>query len=470
MSSFRDAIEAAQTSRELVEILERALEPLADPRLAPKIARLAFDALDEPFDSSDRQSVALFVRGPLAQAVAEVINPGAVGAICDFVERVTSRWSSTPAPDESGVVPRPEAKASTLPTGPRPLVVLVSLDEELRDELDPWLSEAGFALIWCTEVDILVPQCATIEPHVVLLDDDTLGAERNHAVELLRHRLAHNAPRILAVGSERSPLMASLDGYIARPLQRRSLVELVNGVEPSGRDLPRRDDRRTAVDEGGRLRFLLDEALDRLVATSVRDAVVGKAVSCAGLERVPDDIEPFARFVVGPLHQAVADALGVDVADAVISDLEPLVLQARESSGVQEGDLPAPPDSHVRLNDGPSLLVVDDDERVRKALARGLIELGYRVKTVGDSHAAMDFCAEELPDALIIDLRMPGISGRQLCALLALQYGDAAPPVLVVTGDSEAGEVEGAAAVLIKPVRPTRLAEELARLQVAGAR
>ncbi len=67
------------------------------------------------------------------------------------------------------------------------------------------------------------------------------------------------------------------------------------------------------------------------------------------------------------------------------------------------------------------LLLVDDDDTLRERLARALRERGYQVATAGDGAAALKAAKAELPDAVVLDLKMPGSSGLEtLRALHAL--------------------------------------------------
>ena len=80
-----------------------------------------------------------------------------------------------------------------------------------------------------------------------------------------------------------------------------------------------------------------------------------------------------------------------------------------------------------------TLAIVDDDEDVRRALARLLRSLGHVVHVFG---SADEFEAQALAvDCLILDVRMPGLSGPELRERLR---GRSTPtPVVLITGDSD---------------------------------
>jgi CheY-like chemotaxis protein len=81
------------------------------------------------------------------------------------------------------------------------------------------------------------------------------------------------------------------------------------------------------------------------------------------------------------------------------------------------------------------ILIVDDDKVVGETFARMLTLSGYRVTTVQTAEAALAATAEEPPDALILDMRMPVISGLDFLRQLRRDSRLREIPVAVVTGD-----------------------------------
>jgi two-component system response regulator MprA len=111
------------------------------------------------------------------------------------------------------------------------------------------------------------------------------------------------------------------------------------------------------------------------------------------------------------------------------------------------------------------LLVVEDDERVREAVARALRFEGYDVHTAIDGNDALLRIADLAPDAIVLDVLMPGTDGLEVCRRLRAR-GDATP-VLMLTArhevsDRVAGLDAGADDYLVKPFA---LDELLARLR-----
>ena len=100
------------------------------------------------------------------------------------------------------------------------------------------------------------------------------------------------------------------------------------------------------------------------------------------------------------------------------------------------------------------ILIVDDDEHVRRSVERALGFEGYEVITAGDGNQALDAVDREHPDAIVLDVMMPGIDGLGVCRLLRSK-GDRTP-VLMLTAraavnDRVAGLDAGADDYLVKP-------------------
>ncbi|AXE92146.1 response regulator transcription factor [Paraburkholderia terricola] len=111
------------------------------------------------------------------------------------------------------------------------------------------------------------------------------------------------------------------------------------------------------------------------------------------------------------------------------------------------------------MTDAVSLVfVVDDDDSVRRALARLIQSAGYRVETFGSAHAFLDrMRADTCPACVVLDIQLPDISGLELQREL-----NAALPIVFITGHGDIPmTVEamkaGATDFLPKPVRDTDL-------------
>ena len=111
------------------------------------------------------------------------------------------------------------------------------------------------------------------------------------------------------------------------------------------------------------------------------------------------------------------------------------------------------------------VLIVEDDEHVRDAVARALRYEGYEVHTAVDGNDALVHISEIAPEVIVLDVLMPGTDGIETCRRLR-ERGDHTP-VLMLTArhevsDRVAGLDAGADDYLVKPFA---LDELLARLR-----
>jgi DNA-binding response OmpR family regulator len=81
------------------------------------------------------------------------------------------------------------------------------------------------------------------------------------------------------------------------------------------------------------------------------------------------------------------------------------------------------------------VLVVDDDATVREVIARYLGEAGYRVDLAGDGDEALRAAAARRPDAVVLDLMLPGTGGLDVCR--ELRAAPAAPAIVMLTALGE---------------------------------
>jgi two-component system, OmpR family, KDP operon response regulator KdpE len=117
-----------------------------------------------------------------------------------------------------------------------------------------------------------------------------------------------------------------------------------------------------------------------------------------------------------------------------------------------------------RSDDRVSILVTDDDHRMRRLLRLNLEQAGYRVATAEDGPAALDLAELDPPDLILLDIMMPGIDGFT-CLERLREFSDV--PVILLTAKGEEqdkirGLDLGADDYLTKPFSP---AEMLARVR-----
>ena len=117
-----------------------------------------------------------------------------------------------------------------------------------------------------------------------------------------------------------------------------------------------------------------------------------------------------------------------------------------------------------------SVLLADDDVRLRQFLELELREEGYAVRSCGDGIGALTQIRQEPPDLLVLDWMLPDLSGVEVCQ--RLRSTGVQMPVLMLTGrDAVKDRVEaldaGADDYLVKPFS---IEELLARLRALARR
>ena len=83
------------------------------------------------------------------------------------------------------------------------------------------------------------------------------------------------------------------------------------------------------------------------------------------------------------------------------------------------------------------VVVVDDEPAVGAAVRALLVPEGFEVDTPTDPQTALPELLRAVPDLVILDVNMPGMSGWELCALLRRQSATREIPVLFLTGRQE---------------------------------
>jgi two-component system response regulator MprA len=100
------------------------------------------------------------------------------------------------------------------------------------------------------------------------------------------------------------------------------------------------------------------------------------------------------------------------------------------------------------------ILVVEDDRAVREALRRALMLAGYEVQTAEDGEQAIEAVVQNVPDAVVLDIGLPGIDGLEVCRRLRLLGNRVAILILTardVVSDRIDGLDAGADDYLVKP-------------------
>ncbi|MGA9520452.1 MAG: response regulator [Myxococcaceae bacterium] len=112
------------------------------------------------------------------------------------------------------------------------------------------------------------------------------------------------------------------------------------------------------------------------------------------------------------------------------------------------------------------ILVVDDDESHRILLSEFLDQLGYRTRQAKDGREALDMLEEDIPEAVLLDLRMPVMSGWGLLEALKKMPRARNLPIIIISayGFEWEAELVGASGYVSKPVDLERVRETLERI------
>jgi len=112
------------------------------------------------------------------------------------------------------------------------------------------------------------------------------------------------------------------------------------------------------------------------------------------------------------------------------------------------------------------VLVVEDDRSVQKALTRLFESEGYDIKVAGDGPSGLAAFREQVPSVVVLDLRLPGMPGSDVCRHIKTENGSV--PIIVLSAATDVTDKVlllelGADDYVTKPFSPREL---LARVRV----
>jgi DNA-binding response OmpR family regulator len=112
------------------------------------------------------------------------------------------------------------------------------------------------------------------------------------------------------------------------------------------------------------------------------------------------------------------------------------------------------------------ILIIDDDTQTTKLL-EGIVTLsGHKAVSVNNSMSAVEVAQSTLPDVILLDIMMPGISGIELCKIFHSTSELKRIPVIIVSALNDTGSKKdafnaGAKDFLTKPVLPKVLINKI---------
>ena len=115
------------------------------------------------------------------------------------------------------------------------------------------------------------------------------------------------------------------------------------------------------------------------------------------------------------------------------------------------------------------LMAVEDEELTRKLISLALDAAAYEIRFVGDAPEALSLLRRVRPDAILMDIRLPGIDGVSLTERLKASPTLADIPIIMMSGDSRVEMLVrsmevGAAAFVVKPFTRQSLTMKLEKV------
>ncbi len=115
------------------------------------------------------------------------------------------------------------------------------------------------------------------------------------------------------------------------------------------------------------------------------------------------------------------------------------------------------------------ILIIEDDSDAAKLLKMRLSSQGYQVHTEEYGKTGLNYAADNPPDLVILDLKLPDMHGYEVCRKLRELYRAWEMPILMLTAVSETmdklrGFATGADAYLVKPYKPDELLQTVSLL------
>lgn len=115
------------------------------------------------------------------------------------------------------------------------------------------------------------------------------------------------------------------------------------------------------------------------------------------------------------------------------------------------------------------VLIIDDDVEITKVMSIYISRAGFEARTANSGYEAIKLLETFEPDAVILDIAMPDITGFDVCRWIRAHWGKSAVPVIAITGFHRDDTREkmlgvGANVYFTKPVDMAELLGELREL------
>jgi type IV pilus assembly protein PilB len=174
--------------------------------------------------------------------------------------------------------------------------------------------------------------------------------------------------------------------------------------------------------------------------------------------------------LVGELESGhLLPAAGGVPAEAAVA--EPKAAPPARPAASSGKEAPAAPEQQSPKGKAPRILVVDDDDAIRRLVARSLQTLPVKpdVMTAADGKEGLQTAKKRRPDLVVLDIMMPGLSGFDVCRKLRSTIQTAFIPILMLTGNTDEesrtkGFMVGTDDYMAKPFSVPELHDRVTRL------
>jgi len=112
------------------------------------------------------------------------------------------------------------------------------------------------------------------------------------------------------------------------------------------------------------------------------------------------------------------------------------------------------------------ILIAEDERDIRDLITFTLGFAGFEVVAASNGEEAVNLARQEIPDLILMDVRMPRMTGYEACAILKTDAKLKDVPVIFLSAKGQDSEIQaglqaGAADYLLKPFAPDQLTERI---------
>jgi CheY-like chemotaxis protein len=115
------------------------------------------------------------------------------------------------------------------------------------------------------------------------------------------------------------------------------------------------------------------------------------------------------------------------------------------------------------------ILIAEDERDIRELISFTLQFAGHKVTSTANGEEALETARQEIPDLILLDVRMPKMTGYEACKQIKADASLAHIPVVFLSAKGQEEEIQtgleaGAAAYILKPFAPDDLTHRVAEI------